>query len=46
MNKTIVYAFAWISTAVAVSVAVYITKSAMPLFAMTIPAFIMDSDSK
>jgi len=46
MNKTIVYAFAWISTAVAVSVAVYITKSAKPLFAMIIPAFIMDSDSK
>ena len=46
MNKTIVYAFAWVSTAIAVSVAVYITKSGMPLLAMTIPAFIMDSEIK
>ena len=46
MNKSIVYAIAWLSTGIAVSVAIYVTKSAMPLFAMTIPAFIMDSESK
>lgn len=44
MKRNIVYAIAWLSTGVAVSIAIYVTQSAMPLLAMLIPTFIMDSD--
>ncbi|MGK0468957.1 MAG: hypothetical protein ACJAX4_004306 [Clostridium sp.] len=40
MNKNIVYSSAWLSTGIAVSVAIYVTKSAIPLFAMFIPLYI------
>ena len=43
MKRNAVYAIAWLSTGIAVSVAIYITKSATPLLAMLIPTFIMDS---
>ena len=43
MKKNTVYAIAWLATGIAVSVAIYFTKSATPLLAMLIPAFIMDS---
>ncbi|WP_160675958.1 hypothetical protein [Clostridium sp. C8-1-8] len=46
MSKLHVYIAAWVSTALAVSVAVYVTKSAAPLFAMLIPTFIVESDKK
>lgn len=46
MKKTIVYSIAWLSTGIAVSIAVYVTKSATPLFAMLIPTFIMGSDKE
>lgn len=39
MNKNIVYASAWLSTAIAVSVAIYITKSSSALWGMLIPFF-------
>lgn len=34
------YGLAWLSTGIAVSVAIWITKSATPLWAMLIPALI------
>lgn len=34
------YALAWLSTGIAVSIAIYITKSASPLWAMLIPCCI------
>jgi len=41
----IAYAMAWLSTGLAVSIAIYITKSATPLWAMLIPTFIsIDSE--
>lgn len=46
MKKTIVYAIAWLSTGVAVSIAIYVTKSATPLLAMLIPTFIMGGDKE
>ncbi|WP_346940526.1 hypothetical protein [uncultured Clostridium sp.] len=46
MKKNIVYVIAWLSTGVAVSIAIYVTKSASPLLAMLIPTFIMGSDKK
>ncbi len=46
MKKNTIYAIAWISTGIAVSVAIYITKGATPLLAMLIPALIMESDNK
>lgn len=46
MNRNVVYAIAWPATGTAVSVAVYITKSAAPLLAMLIPTFIMTSNKK
>ena len=46
MKKTIVYAIAWLSTGVAVSIAIYVTKSAAPLLAMLIPTFIMRVDKE
>lgn len=45
MRASTAYAFAWIATAVAVSVGVYITKSASPLWALLIPAGISFSVS-
>lgn len=38
MKGTTAYAFTWIATAVAISVATYVTKSAIPLWALLIPA--------
>jgi hypothetical protein len=43
MRRNAVYAIAWLSTGIAVSVAIYITNSTTPLLAMLIPTFIMDS---
>ena len=42
------YAMAWISTGIATATAVYITKSATPLWTMLIPAMISikSNDSK
>jgi hypothetical protein len=45
MRATTAYAFAWVATAVAVSMAIYITRSASPLWAMLIPACISFSSS-
>ena len=36
----IAYGCAWIATGITVSIAVYITKSASPVWAMLIPSFI------
>ncbi|MBS5883877.1 hypothetical protein [Clostridium sp.] len=44
MKRNIVYAIAWLSTGVAVSIAIYVTKSATPILAMLIPTFIMGGD--
>lgn len=46
MKRSLVYAIAWLSTGVAVSIAIYVTKSATPLLAMLIPTFIMESDNE
>lgn len=47
MKMTTAYALAWISVAAGVSVAVYITKSAAPLWTFLIPACIgFSSESK
>jgi hypothetical protein len=48
MKASTAYAFAWIATALAVSVGIYITKSANPLWTLLIPACISFSvsDSK
>lgn len=40
MKPFIAYAVIWIATALAVSVAIWVTKSASPLWAMFIPLFI------
>lgn len=42
----IAYGMAWLSTSIAVCVAIYITKSAMPLWAMLLPACISLKTSK
>jgi len=46
MKKTTMLAIAWIVTAIAVSIAIYITKDSYPLFAMAIPAFAMNIDGE
>lgn len=38
MKVTTAYAFTWIASAIAISVASYVTKSATPLWALLIPA--------
>lgn len=47
---TTAYAFVWISSATAISVGVYITKSAEPLWALFIPGLVSfhteDKDEK
>jgi hypothetical protein len=40
MKITTAYAFIWISVAIAISVGVYVSKSATPLWALLIPACI------
>lgn len=42
----IAYGVAWLSTGAAVSIAIWITKSAAPLWAMLIPAFIQIEHKK
>ncbi|WP_160196583.1 hypothetical protein [Senegalia massiliensis] len=42
MKRNAVSAIAWIFTGIAVTTAIYITKSATPLLAMFIPTFIVD----
>ncbi|WP_426348568.1 hypothetical protein ACPWSR_12530 [Alloiococcus sp. CFN-8] len=44
MKRNTVYAIAWISVGAAVSIAIYVTKSAIPLVAMLIPIFIVKTD--
>ncbi|EQB86375.1 hypothetical protein J2Z44_002953 [Clostridium punense] len=46
MKKTTMLAIAWIVTAIAVSIAIYVTKDSYPLFAMAIPAFAMNIDGE
>lgn len=46
MKKTTMIAIAWVSTAIAVSIAVYITKDSYPLIAMAIPAFAMNESEE
>lgn len=48
MNKWsyIAYGCAWIATGITVSIAVYITKSASPVWAMLIPSFISMSSKR
>lgn len=45
MNEATAYAFAWISTAIAVIVAVWITKNPNCLWALLLPAGITISHS-
>ncbi|WP_176215154.1 hypothetical protein [Cytobacillus gottheilii] len=40
MKATTAYAFVWISTGLAVTAAVWVTKSASPLWALLIPTLI------
>jgi hypothetical protein len=40
------YGLAWLSTGIAVSVAIWVTKSATPLWAMLIPGCLSISNSK
>lgn len=42
----IAYGCAWIATGITVSIAVYITKSASPVWAMLIPSFISMSSKR
>jgi hypothetical protein len=43
----VAYAMVWLSTSIAVSVAIYFTHSAMPLWAMLIPTIIdISTDEK
>ncbi len=39
-NAAIAYALIWISVAFAISVAIYVTKSAIPLWALIFPGLI------
>ena len=43
MKRNTVYAIAWISVGAAVSIAIYVTKSAIPLVALVIPTFIVNT---
>jgi hypothetical protein len=45
MKASTAYAFAWISTGIAVSVALYVTKNANVLWTMLIPTCISFSQS-
>ena len=40
MKLTTVYAMIWLAAALAISVAIFVTKSATPLWALFIPAFV------
>lgn len=46
MNKSSMYSIPWITTAIAVSVGIYVTKSAAPLLAMVLPAMLVNSSKE